>query len=138
MSTLILATVSRFLTALLLLVSIFLLFRGHNAVGGGFSSGLVASAAWALYSLAFSPQALRRALHLRPYTIITLGFAFALLSGLLASVTGAAFFTSRWIDLPLPSGQSFAIGTPILFEIGIHLVIVGSLTGIFLRLEGID
>ena len=35
----------------LLLVSLFFLFRGHNAPGGGFAGGLVAGAAFVLLSV---------------------------------------------------------------------------------------
>ena len=40
MNSIILATVSRLLTGLLLVFSVFLLLRGHNLPGGGFSGGL--------------------------------------------------------------------------------------------------
>jgi L-alanine-DL-glutamate epimerase-like enolase superfamily enzyme len=52
MNSLILRTAARYLLPLLILFSIFLLFRGHNEPGGGFVAGLVAAAAFALYALA--------------------------------------------------------------------------------------
>ena len=45
MNSIILATVSRLLTGLLLVFSVFLLLRGHNLPGGGFAGGLVAARA---------------------------------------------------------------------------------------------
>jgi len=42
MNTLIFRTVAPFLTALLVLFSIFILLRGHNEPGGGFTGGLIA------------------------------------------------------------------------------------------------
>ncbi|MBC7312292.1 MAG: Na(+)/H(+) antiporter subunit B, partial [Rhizobium sp.] len=47
MNTLIFRTVAPFLTALMLLFSIFVLLRGHNEPGGGFIGGLIAASAFA-------------------------------------------------------------------------------------------
>ena len=49
------------LTALMLIASLFILLRGHNAPGGGFIGGLVAAAAFALQAAALGPKAVRRA-----------------------------------------------------------------------------
>ena len=57
MTSLILRTATRFMLPLLLLFSVFLLTRGHNQPGGGFSGGLVAAAAYTLYALAFGVAA---------------------------------------------------------------------------------
>jgi multicomponent Na+:H+ antiporter subunit B len=42
-NTLIFRTVAPFLTALMLLFSVFVLLRGHNEPGGGFIGGLIAA-----------------------------------------------------------------------------------------------
>ena len=60
MNSVILATVSRLLTGLLLVFSVFLLLRGHNLPGGGFSGGLVAASAFVLYAFASGFPAARR------------------------------------------------------------------------------
>lgn len=52
MNSVILATVSRLLTGVLLVFSVFLLLRGHNLPGGGFSGGLVAASAFVLFAFA--------------------------------------------------------------------------------------
>jgi len=44
MHSVILATASRYLLALILMFSVFMLLRGHNEPGGGFVGGLVAAA----------------------------------------------------------------------------------------------
>ncbi|HOK13458.1 MAG TPA: MnhB domain-containing protein, partial [Candidatus Kapabacteria bacterium] len=46
MRSIILRTMTMYLLPLLLIFSVFLLFRGHNHPGGGFVGGLVASAAY--------------------------------------------------------------------------------------------
>ena len=56
MNTLIFRTFAPFLTALMLLFSIFVLLRGHNEPGGGFIGGLIGASAFAIYGIAFGVQ----------------------------------------------------------------------------------
>ena len=74
-------TAARLLMPLLLLFSVFLLFRGHNQPGGGFVGGLIAAAAFALYAIAFGVQRARQALLVRPMTLLGAGLLIALVSG---------------------------------------------------------
>ena len=75
-------TATRLLMPLLLLFAVFLLLRGHNEPGGGFVGGLVVAAAFALYLVAFGVARARRALLVKPLTLIGIGLAMALVSGL--------------------------------------------------------
>jgi multicomponent Na+:H+ antiporter subunit B len=59
MNSLIFSTISRLLVGLMLLFSLFLLWRGHNEPGGGFIGGLVAAAAIIVHGLAEGPQVMR-------------------------------------------------------------------------------
>ena len=59
MNTMILRETTRRLVPLILVVSVFLLLRGHEQPGGGFVGGLVASIAFSLYAFVFGPQAAR-------------------------------------------------------------------------------
>ncbi len=77
MSSLILRAATRALAPLLLLLALFLLWRGHNEPGGGFIGGLVAASAAALQGLAFGPAAARRMLVLPPVAVAGLGLAVA-------------------------------------------------------------
>ena len=124
MSSLILSTATRYLLPLLLLFSIFLLLRGHNDPGGGFVGGLVAAAALALYGLAFGPVEARRLLKVEPRRLIGIGLLLALSSGLVAVLfLGRPFMTGVWSTIELPAlGKP---GTPLLFDLGVYLVVVG-------------
>ena len=73
MTSSILQTAARLLMPLLLLFAVFLLLRGHNEPGGGFVGGLVVAAAFVLYSLAFGVEAARRAVLVRPSTLLGVG-----------------------------------------------------------------
>ena len=130
-----LLTAVRLLIPLLLLYSMFLLWRGHNAPGGGFVGGLVAAAAFVLYSLTAGVPAGRRALRVHPSQLLTWGLAVALVSGIPGLLAGSSFMTAMWTTLRLGSVE-LALGTPLLFDVGVFLAVTGVvLTIVFTLVE---
>lgn len=124
MTSLILTTATRYLMPVLLLFSLFLLVRGHNDPGGGFTGGLVAASAFALYAIAFDVSDARQLLQVEPRLLIGIGLFMALSSGLIAPLfTGEPFLTGKWSGLALPTVGE--LGTPLLFDTGVYLVVVG-------------
>ena len=119
MSSSILRSAARVLMPLLLLFALFLLLRGHHDPGGGFVGGLVVAGAFALHAIAYGVPASRRALVVQPPVLQGLGLLLALASGLPAALRGQPFLTSQWVDL------GPAVGTPIVFDIGVFLVVIG-------------
>ena len=134
MNTLIFRTIAPFLTALTLLFSIFVLLRGHNEPGGGFIGGLIAASAFAVYGIAFGVQAVRRALWFHPMSIAGAGLLLSTLSGLISAIFGVPFMTGLWI-YPEIFGVEVPLATVISFDVGVYLVVVGSITSIALALE---
>jgi multicomponent Na+:H+ antiporter subunit B len=130
----ILRSTARVLLPLLLLFSVFLLLRGHNEPGGGFAGGLVAAAAWSLYAIADGPAAARRALRVDPLALIGLGLLVALSSGLLGLVEVGTFLTGLWVKLPVAGLAVVDLGTPVLFDLGVYLVVTGVTLTIILTL----
>lgn len=125
MKSTILITASKLLHPLLLMFSIFLLFRGHNEPGGGFSGGLVAAGAFILHMLAHDVKSARRALRVDPHVLIAAGLLTSLLSGLVSVFFGYPFLTGAWVTWDLPAFGKWSIGTPLLFDIGVYLVVIG-------------
>ena len=123
-SSLLLLTAVRLLIPLLLLYSVFLLWRGHNAPGGGFVGGLIAAAAFVLYSITAGTDASRRALGVNPSSLLSGGLAIALFSGTPALLLGEPFMTAVWTTLRLGSIQ-LSLGTPLLFDLGVFLAVTG-------------
>lgn len=126
MNSVILATVSRLLTGLLLVFSIFLLLRGHNLPGGGFSGGLVAASAFVLYAFANGFPAARRMMVFVPRLYMASGLVVAVVAGLAGNVAGRPFLTGLWDKTPLPVIGK--LGTPLLFDVGVYLAVVGVTT----------
>lgn len=132
MSSLILRAATRYLMPLLLLLSVFVLLRGHHEPGGGFIGGLLAAAAFAFHALAWGPRATLGLLRADPRTVIGAGLVAALLAGVVAAVAGGTFLTGHWLDVAIPGIGK--VGTPLLFDVGVYLVVVGTTTLILLTL----
>jgi multicomponent Na+:H+ antiporter subunit B len=121
--SLILTTATRYLFPLLLLFSFFLLLRGHNEPGGGFVGGLVAAAAFALYAIAVDVQGARQLLKIEPRVLIATGILTAAVSGVISIFTGNPFLTALWLKQPLPILGK--VGTPLFFDIGVYMLVLG-------------
>lgn len=131
MNSVILTTATRPVALLMIAFSIFLLVRGHNAPGGGFIGGLTIAAAFVLIVLANGVDAAKRALRIRPITIAATGLALALAAGLAGFVAGTPFLTGLWIHV-----AGLPLGTPLLFDFGVYLVVWGSVLTLVFGLEG--
>jgi multicomponent Na+:H+ antiporter subunit B len=136
--SLILRTTVRLLFTLLILFSIFIFLRGHDEPGGGFIAGLVASAAFALYSIAYNVTEARHTLRVKPRTLIGTGLLIALSSGLVGILSGDAFLKGIWGDEFILFGESFKVGTPLVFDIGVFLTVIGVTLTIVFALEEVE
>lgn len=124
MSSSIFRTAARLLMPLLLMLAVFLLLRGHNEPGGGFVAGLVIAVAFVLRILGDGVAAARRALLVDPWSLLGVGLLVALGSGLVPVLMGRPFLTACWAELG-PAEWHLAVGTPLLFDIGVCLVVIG-------------
>jgi multicomponent Na+:H+ antiporter subunit B len=125
MTSLILSTAARYLLPLLLLFSLFILIRGHNEPGGGFIGGLVAAAAFALNAVAFDARSTRRTLRIDPRMLIPTGLSIALVGGIIPLLYGDSFMTGKWFSVLLPGLEQLDIGTPLIFDCGVYLLVLG-------------
>ncbi len=132
MSSLILTTATRFLFPLMLVFSAYLLVRGHNEPGGGFVGGLVAATAFAMHALAHDVGEARRTLRASPISLIAAGLGVAGGSGLPALTSGQAFMHGAW--WPEKVAVIGSLGTPVVFDFGVYLVVVGITTLIVFEL----
>jgi multicomponent Na+:H+ antiporter subunit B len=124
MRSLILSAAARVLMPLLLLFAVFSLLRGHNEPGGGFVAGLVVAIAFVLRVLAEGPGAARAALLVNPSSLLGAGLLAALASGCVPLAVGRPFLTACWSELG-PPGSHVLVGTPLLFDLGVCLVVIG-------------
>lgn len=134
MNTIIFRTFAPFLTALMVLFSVFILLRGHNDPGGGFIGGLIAASAFAIYGIANGVPPVRRALYFHPISIAGFGLFLAIIAGLPSIVVGVPFLTGLWI-YPKIGQVELALSTTLVFDIGVYCVVVGAISSIALALE---
>lgn len=125
MGSMILRVGVRLMLPVLLLFSIFLLLRGHNLPGGGFIGGLVAGAAVLLQLLAFGPEQIREYFPLNFRLLLPFGLILAILAGLLGFLIGQPFLTGVWVTVPIFGFGEVKLGSPLLFDIGVYLVVIG-------------
>ncbi len=135
MGTLILKTATRLLTGLILVFSVYLLFRGHHSPGGGFAGALVAGTGFALFAISEGAQALRRALRIDPRNLTVLGLLTALAAGLTALIRSQPFLTGLWWGIGQGADAHVVIGTPVIFDIGVYLTVLGTILTLVLALE---
>ena len=136
MTSIILRTATRYMFPPLLVFSVYLLLRGHHYPGGGFVGGLIAGSAFALYALAFDVATARKLLRLDPRDITAAGLAVALVSGIPPLLSGNAFLTGTWWKVPVRPGVTIDLGTPVIFDMGVYLVVLGVLLSlVFLLAE---
>ncbi len=134
MRTLIFRTIAPYLTSLLVLFSIFVLLRGHNEPGGGFIGGLVAASAFAIYGISNGVAPVRWALHFHPMSIAAFGLLMASMAGVASMFVQVPFMTGIWGGFEF-LGTRIDISTILFFDIGVYLVVVGSIASIALALE---
>ena len=134
MTSLILSTATRLLLPLFLLFSIFILLRGHNGPGGGFVGGLIAAAAFALHAIAYDVEKTRTLLAIDTRSLIVLGLLLAMSSGMVSLFMGEPFFTGQWVRISFWSIGELDLGTPLFFDIGVYLTVIGVTLTIILSL----
>ncbi len=126
MNSLLLHIAARFLSWPLLIVSIWILYRGHNLPGGGFIGGLLAAAGFLLYDLSGHGRPARGFFSLSPFFFLPLGLGLAVLSALPGMLGGGAFMQGVWLPgFELPLLGSVHLGTPLIFDIGVWFAVIG-------------
>lgn len=127
MTELYLQLLDRVLTPILLVLAVFLLLRGHNLPGGGFIAGLMAAAAFELQILSRGEKTVRRAVGPYLHSGIGLGLFIAAIAGTMGLLDNT-FFKGLWFHLPLGRLGDLEIGTPVIFDLGVFLVVVNVAT----------
>ena len=133
--SLILRTATRLLVSMILVFSVYLLLRGHNAPGGGFAGALVAGTGFALYIMAEGSDSVRRAIRIDPRRMIVFGMGLALVSGLAGLIAGKPFLTGLWWTIAEINGKEIVVGTPLFFDIGVFVIVLGTILTLILALE---
>ncbi|MGB2572026.1 Na+/H+ antiporter subunit A [Micromonospora citrea] len=117
--------VTRLVFHTIVVFSLFLLFSGHNAPGGGFSGGLVAGLALALRYLAGGRYELAESAPIGAGPVLGAGLAISVGSGVVGLLVTGTVLESAKVDLPLPGLGDPYLVTSLFFDVGVYLVVVG-------------
>ncbi|MGY1709354.1 hydrogen gas-evolving membrane-bound hydrogenase subunit E [Geodermatophilus sp. SYSU D00758] len=125
---LVLQVASRVLVPAMAALAAYLLWRGHDEPGGGFISALVAGTAVALHQSAHDFPGLPRLL--RPGPLVGAGLVLALGTGASAVLQGDPLLT----PVEVPVLGALGIGSALLFDLGVLLLVLGLLVAAVERL----
>jgi multicomponent Na+:H+ antiporter subunit B len=140
MESILLRAAARIVVPLQMLLSVFLMLRGHNEPGGGFIGGLVAASGILLVGIAWGFGEARRWMRVGPATCIGWGVLIATGAGLAGPAFGHPFLTGLWAgSIPwVPFLGEVKLGTPLYFDLGVYLAVIGVVTRMAFALEEAD
>jgi NADH:ubiquinone oxidoreductase subunit 5 (subunit L)/multisubunit Na+/H+ antiporter MnhA subunit/multisubunit Na+/H+ antiporter MnhB subunit len=122
----ILTTVVAVLFFMINVFAVYLFFRGHNAPGGGFIAGLCTGISFVMLGFVQGIERLHRLLQVEPVRLAVFGLLLAAGTGLLPLLAGDAFFQHYHPYLKgVPLLGDVYIGTPVFFDLGVYLLVVG-------------
>ncbi len=134
MNTTLLQLAAKVIRLIMLVVSVFVLLRGHNQPGGGFLGGLLAGAGIIIYVIAFYSHSLLSKTLRRIAPLRVVGLILALGSGVLGIILGESFLHAQWFKMDIPLLGSFSLNTPLIFDVGVYLTVIGVLVMMILLL----
>ncbi|MBU9713370.1 Na(+)/H(+) antiporter subunit B [Evansella tamaricis] len=122
---LMLHTITRIVSFIILSFSIFLFFAGHNNPGGGFIGGLMTASALLLLYISFDIKKIKKAIPFNYSTVIAIGLLIAIVTGLNSILFGDPFLTQYFEYYNVPVLGEIELTTALPFDLGIYLVVVG-------------
>ena len=135
LSSYIFRTVAQFLFFIINLFALYLMLRGHHEPGGGFIAGLATGVSLLLLCLALGLAEMDRHLRFDPLRLAAAGLLLATLTALAPALAGHTFLEHFHVHLHgLPLLGDLHVGTPLLFDGGVYLVVVGITAKIILVL----
>ncbi len=123
--TLLLEVVTRLVFPTIMVVSVYFLFAGHNAPGGGFAGGLLAGLALVVRYVAGGRYELGEAAPVEAGTLLGAGLLCAGVSGLGGLVLGGEVLQTAVLETDVPVLGHVKLVTSLLFDVGVYLIVVG-------------
>jgi len=120
-----LEVIVRILFHTIIVVSLYLLFAGHNLPGGGFAGGLVAGMALVMRYIAGGRYELGAAAPTDAGRFLGIGMTLAVACAVIPVFFGAAPLSSAVLEADVPVLGHLEFVTSTIFDIGVYLVVIG-------------
>lgn len=127
----VLRTVTRFALPITGVISVVIFLQGHDLPGGGFIAGVLAASAGAMYMLAFGLAGMAR---VPWWKLSVVGLLISVLTGVVPLVRGFAYMDHGILDFHAPLLGHVHLPTATFFDLGVYLVVLGTLMTIFVEL----
>ncbi|MBE0676045.1 MAG: cation:proton antiporter [Bacteroidales bacterium] len=126
----ILEKISKLYLIVMIIMSVFILLRGHNNPGGGFIGGIITSTGFIFYGIINGSARVKGLLRISTIELMGMGLLLGLIALIIPVFMGMEPFTGVWLHFSLFEGKEIHLGSPLLFDTGIYLVV----TGVFLSI----
>ncbi|MBB2976559.1 multicomponent Na+:H+ antiporter subunit A [Microbacterium endophyticum] len=123
--SIVLEVIVRVLFHTIILVSLYLLFAGHNLPGGGFAGGLVAGMALVMRYVAGGRYELGVAAPTDAGRLLGIGMTLALACAIVPMFFGSDPLTSMVFEAEVPLLGHIEFVSSTIFDIGVYLVVIG-------------
>ncbi len=123
--SLVLEVATRLIFPIMMVLSAYFFFAGHNTPGGGFAGGLMAGLALVLRYLAGGRYELGETLPLDAGKILGAGLTLAAGTAVGSLLLGAPALSSALIEVDVPVLGTVKFVTAVFFDLGVYLIVVG-------------
>lgn len=128
--SLILDTVTRGAFPPVIVFSLYLLFVGHNAPGGGFVGGLTAGIALVLLYASGGFARVNAVVAIGYQTLLGAGLALAAGTGIVSLFFGQPLLSSAIVEREVLVLGKVKLVTVLFFDIGVYVIVVGLVLGL--------
>jgi len=123
--SLVLEVATRMIFPLIMVLSAYFFFAGHNTPGGGFAGGLTAGLALVLRYLAGGRYELGETLPLDAGKILGVGLGLSAGTAAASLLVGAPVLSSALIQIDVPVLGTVKFVTALFFDLGVYMIVVG-------------
>jgi multicomponent Na+:H+ antiporter subunit B len=131
-------TITRIVTLIILAFSIYLFLAGHNNPGGGFIGGLMTASAILLLYLTFDMKKIMKEIPISFTSLIGIGLLTAVGTGIATMLFDYPFLTHFFDYFDVPILGEIELTTAVAFDLGVYLVVVGIALTIILTIAEDD
>ena len=123
--SLVLEVATRLIFPLIMVLSAYFFFAGHNTPGGGFAGGLTAGLALVLRYLAGGRYELGETLPLDAGKVLGTGLGLSAGTAVASLLLGAPVLSSAVVQFDIPVVGHVKLVTALFFDLGVYLIVVG-------------